>query len=285
MKDQWMPTFRAPYTLEVTGKDIAQVNIASGEIPKGTPINIAFLGNEDHSQRINAARLIRAHGFEPVPIISSRRIQSTHELDTLLAGLINGAAPSRFLFVGGDPQRATGPFEDSLKLLASGVLRRHAIQHVGIVGYPEGHPKIDTPALWNALRWKAAYLQQQGCTVEITTQFGFDAEAILGWIAQLRDVGIDCPVRVGVPGPTDVGKLLRFARQFGVAASAGIVRRYGFSLTNLLQNVGPEQFVADLAAGTARRDLGTVLYHLYPFGGMAQAVQWMNGYLARSRHG
>lgn len=284
MTDQRIPISRASYTLEVTGKDIAQVGLACADIPKGTPINIAFLGNEDHNQRVNAARVIRELGFEPVPIISSRRIQSTDDLDTLLAGLIGAAAPARFLFVGGDPQRVTGPFADSLELLASGVLQRYAIRDVGIVGYPEGHPKIDTPTLWNALRRKVSDLQQQGCTVEITTQFGFDAAAILRWIAQLREMGIDCPVRVGVPGPTDVGKLLRFARQFGVMASAGIVRRYGFSLTNLLQTVGPEQFVADLAAGAEGRDLGTVLYHLYPFGGMVEAVQWMNGYLARSDH-
>jgi methylenetetrahydrofolate reductase (NADPH) len=40
------------YALEVTAKDIAQVEASKAEIPLATPINIAFLGNEDHAQRV-----------------------------------------------------------------------------------------------------------------------------------------------------------------------------------------------------------------------------------------
>lgn len=274
------PNRQSLYTLEVTGKDIAQVEAAREAIPAGTPINIAFLGNENHEQRINAARVIRACGFEPVPIISSRRLRSEEDLDDLLGGLIREAAPSRFLLVGGDPATPAGPFADSLALLESGVLQCHAIRHVGIAGYPEGHPKIDGETLWRSLKWKVAFLEAEGCSVEITTQFGFDAEAILRWIGELRGAGIGCPVRVGVPGPADVGRLLRFARQFGAVSSARVVRRYGFSLVNLLQRVGPERFLDRLVPQAADGRLGTVRYHLYPFGGIAETVDWMSRYLA-----
>lgn len=274
------PERQRGYSLEVTGKDIAQLEAARHVIPQGTPINIAFLGNENHEQRINAARVIRACGFEPVPIISSRRLRSEEDLDDLLGALIRGAAPSRFLFVGGDPAKPAGPFTDSLVLLESGVLRRHAIRHVGIAGYPEGHPKIDSETLWKSLKWKIAFLEAEGCSVEITTQFGFDAEAVLRWIRELRSAGIGCPVRIGVPGPADAGRLLRFARQFGAASSARVVRRYGFSLVNLLQRVGPERFLDRLVPEIAGGSLGTVLFHLYPFGGIAEAVDWMSRYLA-----
>lgn len=266
----------APYALEVTGKDIAQIAASKDEIPAGTPVNIAFLGNETHAQRIAAARLIRASGFEPVPIISSRRLLSRQDLDSLVSELIKQAGPKRFLFVGGDPASPAGPYPDSLELLRSGVIERHAIHHVGVVAYPEGHPRIDDAALWQALKWKLAFLADAGCSVEITTQFGFDADAVLTWIEELRRQGFDTPVRIGVPGPTDVGKLLRFARQFGVAASAGIARRYGFSLAQLVHRVGPERFVERLLHGMEKRDLGAVLYHLYPFGGIADGVRWMN---------
>jgi methylenetetrahydrofolate reductase (NADPH) len=262
--------------LEVTAKDIAQVEAAKTAIPPGTPINIAFLGNETHAQRVNAARLIRASGFEPVPIISARRLHSQHDLDGLLSSLVREAAPSRFMLVGGDPATPAGPFVDSLALLRSGVLERYSIRHAGIVAYPEGHPRIDTDMLWRSLKWKLAFLRDAGCSVEITTQFGFDADAVLRWIERLRREGVDAPVRVGVPGPAGVGKLLRFAKQFGAVTSAGVVRRYGLSLANLLQRVGPERFWDRLAAGRDRRDLGTVLYHLYPFGGIIDGVRWMN---------
>lgn len=271
---------RAVYALEITGKAIAEIETARSVIPPGTPINIAFLGNENHDQRLTAARMIRECGFEPVPIISSRRLLSQEDRDDLVGALIRSANPQRFLLVGGDPAAPAGPYRDSLALLESGILERHAIRHVGIVGYPEGHPRISPQELNRALEWKFDFLQKAGCTVEITTQFGFDADAIVRWVERLRKAGIDAPVRVGVPGPADVGKLLRYARQFGVASSAAIARRYGLSLANLLQRVGPDRFIDRLYKGMEGRDLGVVLFHLYPFGGMVDSVNWMNGHLS-----
>lgn len=264
------------YTLEVTGKEISQVEAAMAEIPAGTPINIAFLGNEDHAQRINAARVIRRCGFEPVPIISSRRLRSVDDLDNLLEVLAGEARPSRFLFVGGDPSSPAGPFEDSLVLLGSGVVKRHGIRNAGIVAYPEGHPKIATENLWRSLRWKYNFLRDAGCDVEITTQFGFDTDAVASWIRQLRDEGIEACVRIGVPGPADVGKLLRYAKQFGVATSAAIARRYGLALTNLVRRSVADRYWTDLTDNLAGQELGDIRYHLYPFGGMLDGVRWMN---------
>jgi methylenetetrahydrofolate reductase (NADPH) len=266
------------YALEVAAKNIAQIEASKAEIPPRTPINIAFLGNEDHAQRINAARVIRRCGFEPVPILSSRRLRSQEDLDDLLGALISEAAPARFLIVGGDPATPAGPYTDSLVLLKSGILQRRAIRRVGIVAYPEGHPKIDADTLWRALQWKLAFLKDAGCAVEITTQFGFDADAVVRWIERLRSEGINAPVRVGVPGPSDIDKLLRYARQFGVATSGPVLRRYGFSLGDLQQPVGPDRFVERLGLGL-RQGLGAVHYHLYPFGGVAEGVRWMNNHL------
>jgi methylenetetrahydrofolate reductase (NADPH) len=264
------------YALEVAGKDIAQVESAKADIPPGTPINIAFLGNEDHDQRINAARVIRACGFDPVPIISSRRLHSEQDRDDLLEALSAAAAPTRVILVGGDPAVPAGPFEDSLALLGSGVLERHSIRQVGIVGYPEGHPKIDTDTLWRCLKWKIEFLQNAGCSVEITTQFGFDADAVVRWMTRLRHEGIDTPVRIGVPGPASVGKLLRYAQRFGVEPSADTARQYGLSTAELDRQVGPERYWDQLTTGLDGGDFGIVLYHLYPFGGILEGVRWMN---------
>lgn len=269
-----------PYTLEVTGKGIREVEQAWAAIPAGTPINIAFLGNEDHAQRIHAANVIRACGAEPVPIISSRRLRSVEDRDELIGALVSQAAPKRFMFVGGDPATPAGPYQDSLALLASGVLERHGIDQVVITGYPEGHPKIDSGELMRALKWKLDFLREVGCDVEITTQFGFDAEAVVRWIEHLRQQGIDTPVRIGVPGPADVGKLLRFARQFGVATSASILRRYGLSMANLMQRVGAERYWDQLQAGLGGRQLGRIGWHLYPFGGIEDGVTWINARLS-----
>lgn len=267
---------QAAYALEVTGKDIRQVETAMSEIPAGTPINIAFLGNEGHSQRINAARVIRRCGFEPVPIISSRRLRSVEDLDQLLNALADEAGASHFLFVGGDPSAPAGPFTDSLALLESGVLKRHDIRSAGIVAYPEGHPKIAMESLWRSLRWKYNFLRDAGCEVEITTQFGFDTDAVVRWLRQLRDEDIAAPVRIGVPGPADIGRLLRYAKQFGVVTTAAIARRYGLALTNIVRRSVADRYWKDLSDNLVGKDLGDIRYHLYPFGGMLEGVRWMN---------
>lgn len=264
------------YALEVAAKDIAQVEAAKETIPPGTPINIAFLGNEDHTQRIEAARVIRACGFEPVPIVSSRRLRSEWDRDYLLDALVAEAAPSRIILVGGDPTVPVGPFEDSLALLRSGFLERHSIRKVGIVGYPEGHPKVNSDTLWRCLKWKFGFLQDAGCSVEITTQYGFDADAVVQWIERLRNEGIDAPVRMGVPGPARVEKLLRYAKQFGSVPSAAIARKYGLAVENPDHRFSPQLYWDHLNARMDDGNLGTALHHLYPFGGIMEGVQWMN---------
>lgn len=262
------------YSLEITGKDIGQIEAARACIPTGTPINIAFLGNETHAQRIEAAVRIRQSGFEPVPIISARRLRSVQDRDDLLTGLIRAARPTRFMLVGGDPSSPAGPYRDSLDLIAGGIIGDYEIARVGIAGYPEGHPKIEDAHLWDALEHKIDLLKARGCAVEITTQFGFDADAVVDWIAKVRARGIDAPVRIGVPGPADVKRLLRFAAQFGVGSSAAIVGKYGFSLANLVNRVGPDRFMDRLANRMANRNVGAVQLHLYPFGGIAETVAW-----------
>jgi methylenetetrahydrofolate reductase (NADPH) len=263
------------YALEITGKDIAEISEARTAIAPATPINIAFLGNESHEQRINAAGVILACGLLPVPIISSRRLKSKEDRDALLSGLVREADIDRVILVGGDPSAPAGPYSDSLDLIASNILDDFGIRHVGIVGYPEGHPKITDAALWDALARKVDLLRDAGRTVEITTQYGFDAEAVIAWIEKVRALGIDAPIRIGVPGPANVKRLLRFAVQFGVGTSAAIVHKYGFSLASLLSKVGPERFLAQLGKRLADDDLGVIRLHFYPFGGIAPTVEWI----------
>src|SRR3546814_12692095 len=75
------------------------------------------------------------------------------------------------------------------------------------------------------------------------TQFAFDYEAMLTWVEQVRNEGFDAPIRLGVPGPTSVKRLLSFAARCGVGASASVMKKYGFSITQLLTTAGPDKLV------------------------------------------
>jgi len=114
----------------------------------------------------------------------------------------------------------------------------------------------------------------------IVTQFAFDPVRVLEWLAELRARGIDAPVRLGVPGPAGIKRLLRFAARCGVGASTSIMKKYGISLTQLMGTAGPDKLVDAIAKGL-RPEHGMVRLHFYPFGGLKKTVEWIKEYEAK----
>jgi methylenetetrahydrofolate reductase (NADPH) len=265
-------------SLEMTGKDVAKLEEAHDLISPGTRINVTFLGNEDPSMRLEAARAVARLGLVPVPHVSARRLASQAMLEEFLAALQAEGASENVFVVGGDPAEPQGPYPDALSVMRTGFLRRYGVRHVSISGYPEGHPAIPDAALWSALEAKAAALEQQQLPGSIITQFGFDADPVLDWIAEVRERGIGLPVRVGVPGPAGVKRLLGYAARFGVSTSAGIARKYGLSIANLMGTTGPDRFIRALAGGYDQSRHGQVKLHFYTFGGLKATAEWINKY-------
>jgi methylenetetrahydrofolate reductase (NADPH) len=262
----------------MTGRDAGELYAARDAIPPGTRINVTFLGHETLPIRLAAASAVRECGFVPVPHLPARRLTSAAALAEYLAGLRAVGAADEVFVVGGDPGEPHGPYRDALAVIGSGLLERHGVRHVGLAGYPEGHPGIPAEVLWPALVTKYAALRDRGLTGEIITQFGFDADPVLDWIAAVRERGIDAPVRVGVPGPAGAGRLLRHAARLGVATSASAARRYGLSLTDLTGTAGPDRFLHALATDYHPDRHGDVRLHFYPFGGLRETATWIAGF-------
>jgi len=270
----------ADCSLEMTGKDVAELRAARTAIPAGTRVNVTYLAGEDLALRVAAAGAVRELGFVPVPHVSARRLGSQAQLEEFLAGLQGVGAADEVVVVGGDPGTPEGPYEDALAVIESGLLPRHGVRRVALPGYPEGHPGIAHAVLWEALERKRSALARQGIAGTVITQFGFDADAVLTWVAALRARGVDLPVRVGVPGPAGVRRLLTYASRFGVGTSAGIARKYGLSLTGLLGTAGPDRFLHALAAGLDPSRHGEVGVHFYTFGGLVATAEWIAGFRA-----
>lgn len=270
------------FSLEMTGKDVNHLIDAVGTIPGGTRINVTFLENEDLAARLGAARALITHGLAPVPHISARRLHSAAMLEEFLTALRAEGAVEEIFAVGGDPSTPHGPYEDSLALIESGRLKDFGVRRVSIAGYPEGHPHITESRLWSALEHKTAALAAAGMNGSIITQFGFDVEPVVDWIEQVRSRGIDMPIRVGVPGPAGIRRLVRYAARFGVGTSAGIAKKYGFSITNLMGTAGPDKFLHELAARYRPETHGDVKVHFYTFGGLAATSEWIAAFQADS---
>jgi methylenetetrahydrofolate reductase (NADPH) len=268
------------FSLEMTGKDVQKLELARDTIPPGTRINVTFLENEDLQMRLSAARAIKSFGFVPVPHISARRLRSQAMLDEFLAALAAHGAGENVFVVGGDPASPHGPYEDSLSVIQSALLPEYGVRQVSVSGYPEGHPAISDQVLWSALEAKAAALSEQGLPASIITQFSFDVDPVLAWIEEVRARGIDLPVRVGVPGPAGVRRLLSYAARCGVGTSAGIAKKYGLSLTNLMGTAGPDRFIRALVKDYDPGRHGELKLHFYPFGGLKATSDWINEFRA-----
>lgn len=263
------------FSLEMTGKDVAKLEEAGRLIPLGTRINVTFLGNENLRMRLDAARAVKRLGFVPVPHFSARRLGSRADFEQFLGGLRADGTGTDVFTIGGDPAQPEGPYEDSLALIESGLFQEYGVRHVGISGYPEGHPVISGETLWSALRDKSAAIAAQGLDGSVITQFGFDVDPVLAWIERVRDEGIGLPVRIGVPGPAGVRRLMGYAARFGVGTSASIAKKYGLSLTNLMGTAGPDKFLHALAEGYDPARHGTVKIHFYTFGGLKATSEWI----------
>jgi methylenetetrahydrofolate reductase (NADPH) len=264
------------FSLEMTGKDVEELDAARSVIPTGARINVTFLGNEDLPIRRDAARMVKAAGFLPVPHVSARRLESREALETFLAALRADGTAEEIFVVGGDPRTPHGPYPDALSVIDSGLLEEFGVRQVSIAGYPEGHPDIPDEVLWPALEAKHAALTERGLAGDIITQFGFDVDPVLDWIARVRERGINMPVRVGVPGPAGVRRLMRYAARFGVGTSASIAKKYGLSITNLMGNAGPDRFLRALATDYHPDRHGEVKLHFYTFGGLRATSVWID---------
>ena len=270
------------FSLEMTGKDIPNLREAAHAIPPGTRINVTFLGNEDLPMRVEASKTVADLGFVPVPHISARRLKSERELREFLDALQQVDATKHVFVVGGDPATPEGPYEDSLSVIRTGILHDYGVAEVGVGGYPEGHPDISDDDLWYHLSAKVSALAEQNLDQVVLTQFAFDAQRVSEWVSEVRDRGIESVIRIGTPGPAGIKRLLGYARRFGVGTSAGIVKKYGFSLTNLVGTAGPDRFVRDLTDQAGEPESPeTLKTHFYTFGGLLATAEWTQKFTAR----
>jgi methylenetetrahydrofolate reductase (NADPH) len=186
----------------------------------------------------------------------------------------------RVFIIAGDPPEPEGPYSTSLDIIETGLLEKHGIKIVGIGGHPEGHPNNTPAELWDWMERKLAAIRARGMTPLVVTQFAFDDDAIIEWVGEMRRRNIDVPVRLGVPGPAGIKRLLGFAKRCGVGASANVMKKYGISLTNLIGSAGPDKLVDGLGKGLGD-DHGRVRLHLYPFGALTASAEWINKYDAK----
>jgi methylenetetrahydrofolate reductase (NADPH) len=262
------------FSMEAARVTASDLDALKSALPNGTAMYLTAVPNKPLAEQSETAIRVRAAGFEPVPHLAARGIESRDALDEMLARMAKDAGIRRALVIAGDCDRPKGPFASAIELIDCGLLQRHGIREVGLAGYPEGHPRIAPDVLDRLLAAKVEAAEQTGLTVHIVTQFAFDARSITAWLTRLRDLGIEQPVRIGMAGPTSVSTLLRYAQRCGVRASAqGLMRQAGL-MKHLLGTSAPDGIIRPVAEAAADGRLGRVGAHFFSFGGPAATARW-----------
>jgi methylenetetrahydrofolate reductase (NADPH) len=253
-------------------------------LPAGTPVYVNHLPRHRLTDTLPTLIAVREAGLEPVPHIAARRIESQAEIEAYLRRAVRDAGVQKALVIGGDETAARGPYSDGAALIGSGLLAAAGLREIGLPGYPEGHPRIARAALDAAFERKRSLLRAQGLGAYIVTQFSFAPARVVEYCAGLARSAPDLPIYVGLAGPTNPVALLRFAQRCGVSASLRALRAQGLDAVKLVTHTDPgDQLSAIARYCAAHPDCNVVGIHLFTFGGVTPAAQWMNRQLTPDR--
>lgn len=271
----------ADVSLEAVLPSASELHEAASALPGGTSIYLTDLPNRTEERLFEVAKGVFMRGLQAIPHFAARNIASEKSLQEILSRLTTSAGVRQIMLIGGDRDRAAGPFEQAIDVIESGVLSRCGIEEIGIAAYPEGHPHISEDVLRASLRDKLEAAGRAGLRAHIVTQFSFDAWPVVTWLRALRASGVNNQVRIGMAGPASVPSLMRFAQRCGVRASARGFARNASTIGKLLTRATPAEIVNDFAEATASEKLGDIAAHIYSFGGLPQAAKWVRD----ARHG
>ncbi len=269
-------------SIEMSPRELHRAGALAALLPADACVYVPSLPGLPLSRALDAVGAIRAAGLDPVPHVSARRILERAEFRTFLERAVREHGVHRVLLLGGDEPRPKGPYADAAAVLEEGVLAECGIREIGVAGYPEGHPRIPTAALQEALARKIALAREQRLGLYIVTQFSFAPARVVEYCAELARQHPAVPVYAGIAGPTDPAALARYAQRCGVSASLRALRTLGTGIARLVTHTDPTDHVLALARyNDARESSNVVGVHLFSFGGVLRTAEWMRSLLSR----
>jgi methylenetetrahydrofolate reductase (NADPH) len=263
---------KASVEISSSGHQIAEL---SEHFARGTDVTITFLPGDNYRHNVETAAALRRAGFNPVPHIAARELQSYAALGDFLARARGEADVGRVLLIAGDVAAAKGPFKSSFDAAASGLLETHGLTAVSVAGHPEGHPFLDDDHAFARFAGWRDWSSRSSVRVDIVTQFCFESAPILSWMSELRARGIELPVTVGLAGPATLATLTKFGLRCGIGNSMRALRGQIGRFGRLLTDNGPDDVVRGLCAAPPAATAAISGFHLFPFGGLRKSANWL----------
>lgn len=273
-----LQNFLGGYSIEVTPRTAEKVASFRDILPEGTRVYIAHIDGTPIEDMVRTARRLTDEGFPVMPHFPARIIKNHAELAGWIARYQGEAGVTQALLLGGGRTTTVGEFEDSLKLIETGLF--DGFGHLHVAGHPEGNRDIDPDGsdkmVMQALNWKQAFSRRTDARVAITTQFCFEAVPVIAWANRLADEGIDLPIHIGVAGPARLQTLMKYALSCGVGPSMKVLQRRAKDVTKLLLPYEPTELLSELAEYKEQHPaFGIEQVHFFPLGGIETNANWV----------
>src|SRR3712207_3228056 len=122
----------------------------AAHLPKGTTVTITCSPARGIESTLLLGEELVERGLRVVPHISARVVADGTPLEGIVRRLDDLGVTEIFV-IGGDAREPVWPFSGAFDLLCAMEDPGHGFEHVGIGGYPEGHPVIADHILRQAL--------------------------------------------------------------------------------------------------------------------------------------
>jgi methylenetetrahydrofolate reductase (NADPH) len=249
-------------------------------LPEGAKVAVTCSPTRGIESNLLLGEKLLERGFRIVPHIAARLVADRAHLDEIVWRL-DDLGVREIVVIGGDAKKPVSPFSSAVELLSAMADSGHDFKHVGIGGYPEGHPNIDDKSLRQTLRDKRPF------ATYVVSQMCFDLGPILNWVAAIRRRGIGLPVYIGLLGVVGRKKLLQISLKIGVGDSARFLTKYTQVLTKLLKPGGykPDELVKNLAPFVEDQDYNLARFHIYTLNQVESTEEWRRQVLDSERAG
>ena len=221
-------------------------------LPALKDVYITLLPGGDFKETANQAERLVKKGFNPIPHIPARSIESEAQLKEYISRCRDGGT-KQVLVIGGsrDP---IGDFDSSIQLLETGYFEE---MKIGIAGHPEGSPDISDSELEKAMNDKKPYADY------IVTQWLLDPQLIIDFIAKQT-----VPVHVGITGPLKITSLIKFANIVGAKNSLNFLKSNFSKALDLMKPKDPNELIGKVKKYSEN-------FHIYTFGGLKETNKWL----------
>lgn len=241
----------------------------------GSTVTVTASPSHGAEATLMLAEWLAARGHAVIPHLSAHMIRDRVHLADLLDRARAAGLREAFV-VGGDGQQHA-EFRDGLALLQAMHEIGHPFERIGVPAYPEGHVGIPNDVLLRALKEKQHFAHS------MTTQMSFNPKAVSTWVARVRSEGIRLPVHLGVPGVTELSKLMTIAARIGVSDSARYLKKNRQMVGRLMSpgSFGADAFLEALAGTIADREAQIGGLHLFTFNQIEDTAAWQRRMLER----